>query len=631
MRTILFVLACCTFLTSCSSPEDHHPYQDVTHFSKTFGHRKYYRLYLPGSYQQDNTTRFPVIYFFHGWGGRYKSDDNAKLAYDSLQRLVDKYKVMLVMWDGNVDEKEPRPYNIGSHNDVRYQEQMKDYFPELAHHIDSTYRTIADKQHRGIIGFSMGGFMSYFLAGKYPEMVRAAVGMTGSPEFFVGYPQNHTLYPLRYAFENLREVKLRFHNSTADELTYLNTEVAEGAAWDGKVSFEYWQFEGGHVVDLPGETRVFERAMSFVAKAFEEPFVTPAEWSHYDLYHEFSIYGYEVKTNKKRAGFTYLKHVSPGGFGIATRKWLPDGPPLDSVEIQLTTAPVYPPNARLNIVKVNRKTGKVSQSNGSADSNGRLALVFDGDYEVGISAPEDNEHAGAVAYDYEMKNGQRFLSPGDNQLQLLLFDQAVVRLKGDYKIVVTSPDSTLRISGPGIKMSKGIRISKSNAISIRCSMKPPADAAPPFVKLHVALTTGNVTRHSELVIPVMFDVPEFTTVEIDDNRSINDSTKARGDGNGDGIVQAGERIVVYVDGHPLKLYADSKFIRHEQEEEFDIMVPAKWPDGFTLASVAKVDDNCPSGTELELLGNFETKEYMPIKRTVHWGRVRIQVDKREKH
>ena len=75
------------------------------------------------------------------------------------------------MWDGNIDTTEPRPYNTGNHEHVKYRVQMKDYFPELVEHIDSSYRTLPDRQHRGIIGFSMGGFMSFFLAGKYPDKV----------------------------------------------------------------------------------------------------------------------------------------------------------------------------------------------------------------------------------------------------------------------------------------------------------------------------------------------------------------------------------------------------------------------------------------------------------------------------
>src|SRR5688572_7815090 len=192
-------------LVSCQRNVKVETYKDLTHQSNIFKGDKYYRLYLPQGYSE-GSERYPVIYFFHGWGGRYKSDDNAKLEYEMIKTLVDKYNVILVMWDGNMVEKEPRPYNIGNHPDVKYDIQMKDYFLELVAHVDATYRTIPEKSKRGIIGFSMGGFMSYFLAGKYPDKIAAAVNMTGSPEFFIGFPDNHTLYPVRYTFSNLREV-----------------------------------------------------------------------------------------------------------------------------------------------------------------------------------------------------------------------------------------------------------------------------------------------------------------------------------------------------------------------------------------------------------------------------------------
>jgi len=163
------------------------PYDDLTHFSNVFGHNKFYRIYLPEGYSSGD-RRYPVIYFFHGWGGRHFKDDNALLEYDMIGDLVDKYQVILVMWDGNIEENEPRPYNIGNHKDIRYQVQMKDYFPELVNFIDTAYRTINQRNQRGIIGFSMGGIMSFFLAGKYPDKVCAAVNLAGTPEFFIGYP-----------------------------------------------------------------------------------------------------------------------------------------------------------------------------------------------------------------------------------------------------------------------------------------------------------------------------------------------------------------------------------------------------------------------------------------------------------
>lgn len=58
-------------------------YQDLTHYSRSFGREKYFRLYLPDDYDQGK-DRYPVIYFFHGWGGRYFKDDNARPEYNNL-------------------------------------------------------------------------------------------------------------------------------------------------------------------------------------------------------------------------------------------------------------------------------------------------------------------------------------------------------------------------------------------------------------------------------------------------------------------------------------------------------------------------------------------------------------------
>lgn len=616
------MLAVVSLLTACKDPEPVHPYLDLTHFSKTFGRDKTFRVYLPKTYQ-DNATKYPVVYFFHGWGGRYGSDDNAKLAYDSLQRLVDKYQVLLVMWDGNIDESEPRPYNVGDHDNIKYDVQMKDYFPELVAHVDSIFRTVPDRGHRGIIGFSMGGFMSYFLAGKYPGMVCAAVGMTGSPEFFVGNPVRHTLYPLRYTFENLRDVKLRFHNSTADELTYLNTEVKHGAAWDGRVNFDYWQFVGGHMVDLPGETRVFEKALAFVTEAFKSPLPPAVEWTHHDLYPQFDIYGYQVQSNMRKPGFISMRHVKPNGFGIGTAKWLPDGPPLDSVTVQVTTAPVYPPNAMMHVVKWRTDGSVLAESNVKADEHGRLHFYLDGaNYEMGIS-PAGSENADVIATGYQVGDKHRSIKPGDNEVRFSLLNHGKIRPGQRVELSVTSTDSTLFVSTPAPVVMSDKRSFDSNPVTIRCKKKAPSDATPPFVRLRVGVTTMGATNYNELVVPVIFDVPPFIQVTIDDNRKVNDSTAARGQGNGDGIADPGERIVIYVDGHPLKIYADSPYVTTSKEEQFDIMVPAKWPDGFTFASIIKMSENIPAGTKLQLLGNYETKEFMPVKRQVHWGKVEI--------
>ena len=347
-KNITLTITCCfLFLVFSSSGKTQiydsvAAYSDTAYFSEVFGHEKIYRIYLPEGYSTSN-KRYPAIYYFHGWGGGYNKDDNANLAYEKIKGVIDKYKLILVMVDGNIDTLEPRPYNVGYHEDVKFQMQMKDYFPELISHIDSVYRTIPNRNHRGIIGFSMGGFMSFYLAGKYPDKVSAAVSFAGSPEFFVGYPNNHTLYPVRYTFNNLREVNLAFRNGSKDILYYLNNEVHSGAIWDEKVKMEYWAFPGPHMIDKEGETKVFERGVRFVANTFDSlapvAKTTLQNWSHYDLYPTFTVWNYEVKSNKSEPGLIFLRNVSKNGFGLYTKKWVPDGPSLNYLQADIIPHP----------------------------------------------------------------------------------------------------------------------------------------------------------------------------------------------------------------------------------------------------------------------------------------------------
>ena len=619
---ILSLSASLLFLALLSCATKQVPsYQDRAHFSKVFKREKNYRLYLPEDYHQ-NDSRYPVVYFFHGWGGRYKSDDNAKLAYEKIKNLVDKYQVILVMWDGNVDEKEPRPYNIGNHEDVRYEIQMKDYFLELVEHVDAAYRTKADRNNRGTIGFSMGGFMSYFLAGKYPDKLSAAVGMTGSPEFFVGYPSNHTLYPLRYTFENLEDVKLRFHNSTADELTDLNTEVYDAAQWYNNLSFDYWQFEGGHVVDLPGETVVFEKALKFVTDAFKEPDDKKPRWSHYDLYSDFSLYGYTVRSSKKEPGFIYLSQVSKNGFDISTLKWVPDGPSIEPCKIEVTTAPLYPPGSMQNIIRYNKSTRNMTREKLTADSTGSLHLIFDEQsYSIGIS----NDSTAEFSF---VNYSKKFLRVGEpNTVSLTLLNRTGAHPDDKIQVSLTTADTTTTIEPRVISLTvnENQPVFATPLFRIETTKQPPQNASPAWIRFKLEITGKNFHDEEYISLPVYFKSPIATAIIIDDGRAPHDSLAVLGKGNRDGVTNPGERVVVYSEGHKLRLYTDDPWVKAAKETLTDEVLPAKWPDGYTLTSVVEIDNNCPSGHIIEFIGNYETKEFMPIKRKVTWKKVMLQV------
>src|SRR5690606_17114416 len=494
------------------------------------------------------------IYFFHGWGGRHYMDPSAKLEYEMIKDLVDKYQVILVMWDGNYDEEQPRPYNMGYHENITSEIQMKDYFLELIGHVDATYRTVADREHRGIIGFSMGGMMSWFLAGNYPDKVCAAANLTGSPEFFIGYPDNHTLLPLRYAFKNLKEIKLRLHNSTNGEFVHLTSEVNKGAEWEGGLAYSYQQFRGGHMVDDPGETKVFETAMKYVADAFRDPLPKSTRWWHYDFYPDFEVWDYTVKTNKQEPGFIVLKRVSKSGFGIASQKWLPDGPPISGLTSNVTTAPHYDPNVAYVVVQRASKSGKITTSNVVADGAGRVQLSFNEPTEVGIYRKGGSPDL--IVADYALAGGQRYLRAGqETSLTIKVFNRGGKLTQPIEVRIVPQPGASFSVAKSTVTINKpGKQGVTPVSFQVRTTKAPPAHAEPAWTKIKVLMKTGSQTFEDEVVLPIFFDVPILENVVVDDGRVIRDSVY--GKGNGDGVAAAGETVMLYEGDHRLRLYTD---------------------------------------------------------------------------
>jgi S-formylglutathione hydrolase FrmB len=63
---------------------------------------------------------------------------------------------------------------------------------DVVHYVDSTYRTMADRDHRGIAGLSMGGYGAVSLALEYPGVWSAAASHSGvlSPMYLGPHPWN---------------------------------------------------------------------------------------------------------------------------------------------------------------------------------------------------------------------------------------------------------------------------------------------------------------------------------------------------------------------------------------------------------------------------------------------------------
>ena len=137
-------------------------------------------IYLPPGYRSGD-KRYPVMYWLHGAYGRPYSATPVVQRLDAAIRAGKAPSVIVVscldptglsMWTDSKDGRLPMETLI---------------IDELIPHVDTTYRTIAERQGRGIEGFSMGGYGSAYLGIKYNHLfssVSILAGALHTPDTF---------------------------------------------------------------------------------------------------------------------------------------------------------------------------------------------------------------------------------------------------------------------------------------------------------------------------------------------------------------------------------------------------------------------------------------------------------------
>ncbi len=164
-------------------------------WSYALGSYKRVVVYLPPSYDQ-SSARYPVAYYLHGWSGDETNWVKAGRIATSMDTLVARgmREMIVVMPDGDDAwwmTSEMLPDMAGCLRTVpNYAGDPNTYCVPWPHYddyvnydvvrwVDATFRTKADRAHRGIAGLSMGGYGAMLLALQYPETFGAAVSHSG--------------------------------------------------------------------------------------------------------------------------------------------------------------------------------------------------------------------------------------------------------------------------------------------------------------------------------------------------------------------------------------------------------------------------------------------------------------------
>ncbi|MAU70989.1 MAG: esterase [Pseudozobellia sp.] len=129
-------------------------------------------IYLPPDYDQSD-TRYPVIYFLHGF-----LNDNRLMDYmkDLFDYAIAEEKInpfILVVPD------QKTTYDGSFYSNTGVFGNWEDFTAlDLVSHMDKNYRTLAKAGSRGITGHSMGGYGALKIAMKHPDIFETVYALS---------------------------------------------------------------------------------------------------------------------------------------------------------------------------------------------------------------------------------------------------------------------------------------------------------------------------------------------------------------------------------------------------------------------------------------------------------------------
>jgi S-formylglutathione hydrolase FrmB len=128
-----------------------------------------YNVILPPNYRASRSTRYPVLYLLHGWGGHYTDWATRTNVADYAAQ----FRMIVVMPEGN-DSWYVDSASVA--NDKYESYILKELIPD----VDQRYRTIQARYGRAVAGLSMGGYGAIKYGLKYPATFVFAASMSGA-------------------------------------------------------------------------------------------------------------------------------------------------------------------------------------------------------------------------------------------------------------------------------------------------------------------------------------------------------------------------------------------------------------------------------------------------------------------
>ena len=176
-------------------PQDvpHGAVREIWYFSKVTANWRHALIYLPPSYETQNSQRYPVLYLQHGGGEDetgWIKQGHANFILDNLIAEKASKPMIVVMAYGYARRAgyvEPdltgKPF--GSPEMMKAMQEMSQTFEDdltqaLIPYIDANFRTLPDRDHRAMAGLSMGGMQTFQVTFDHLDLFSYIGGFSGA-------------------------------------------------------------------------------------------------------------------------------------------------------------------------------------------------------------------------------------------------------------------------------------------------------------------------------------------------------------------------------------------------------------------------------------------------------------------
>ena len=177
------------------SPQDvpHGQVREVWYHSTVTDTWRHALVYTPPAYDTQPTKRYPVLYLQHGGGEDetgWTRQGHVNFILDNLIAAGTSRPMIIVMANGYARRAGATPPDLtgkpfGSPEMMKAMQEMAAAFEEdvtqaLIPFIDSTFRTIPDRDHRAMAGLSMGGMQTFQVTFNHLDLFSYIGGFSGA-------------------------------------------------------------------------------------------------------------------------------------------------------------------------------------------------------------------------------------------------------------------------------------------------------------------------------------------------------------------------------------------------------------------------------------------------------------------